>query len=120
MSVTIDEAAAHLNVPMDSEEIGKIRLFTDAANEWIANKITDTSPAVVKLATLFLLEHFWESQRGPAFTPLAGDEMVEVDGTSYSIPNRVLELIHDYRVKATPTGSFPDAPCWPEPAGWPA
>ena len=37
----------------------------------------------------------------------------------YAIPNRVLELIDPYRVKARPAGSFPDAVAWPDAVEWP-
>lgn len=118
MSITLDEALDVLNIPGSTEDVAEISLYMDAANEWIATRITDTSPNPVKLATLFLLDHLWQSQRGPASTPLS-DEMVTVGSIGYAIPNRVLELIEPYRTKAAPTYSFPDAVAFPDPVEWP-
>lgn len=118
MSITIYEAIDHLNLEDDSEDLDEALLYVNAANEWIATRVTDTSPAPVKLATLFLVGHWWESQRGTASTPLS-DETVFVAGVGYAIPNRVLELIDPYRSRTAPVFSFPDAVAHPDPVEWP-
>lgn len=117
MSVTLDQALDQLNIRPTSSDVAEVQLYTDAATEWIDSKVPDTSPTPITLATLFLIEHLWESQRGPASTPLS-DEMVEVSGKSYAIPNRVLEMIEPFRSKARPAGSFPTATLWPDDTVW--
>lgn len=119
MSITLDDALDVLNVPADSEDLAEIALYVDVVNTWMASRIADTSPSPVTLATLFLLEHLWQSQRGPGSgSPLDGAESVIVGSVGYAIPNRVLELIDPYRTKASPTYSFPDAVAYPDPAQW--
>lgn len=115
MAVTLDEAIDQLNLE-GSEDLIELQLYVDAANEWIAAKVSDTSvhPSLVKLATLFLIDHLWGSQRGPAGIPGAGDEIVTVSGVGFAIPNRVLELIDLDLSKTSPTYSFPDAAAWPD------
>lgn len=118
MTVTLSEAVEQLNisVPADTDEL---QLYIDAANEWMGTKVTTTQdadyPHLAKLATLLLIDHLWGSQRGPAATPLAGDELVTISGVGFAIPNRVLELIDAIPGrKASPSYSFPDAVSWPD------
>lgn len=124
MSVTITEALDQLNVSMGSPDVAEITLYMDAANEWVATRVSDTSPTPVKVATLILLDHLWETQRGPATSPLV-DEMVTVASSGYAIPNRVLELLAPYMAAgigsrpAAASFSFPDAVAFPDPAEWP-
>lgn len=117
MAITLPEALKQLNMqePADTTEL---ELYISAANEWIEERVTDTSPAPVKLATLFLLDHWWETQRGPAATPL-DDDFTTGPGVGFAIPNRVLELLDPYLSKSTPTFSFPDAVAFPDPVEWP-
>lgn len=117
MTVTAAEAQAQLN--LDGAVTAELQLFVDAANAWIATKVSDTSPAPVRLATLFLVEHLWESQRGPAAIPSAADELVTVTGVGYAIPNRVKELLDPYLGSTSPTYAFPDAAAWPDAVEWP-
>lgn len=125
MSVTIDEALVQLNMASPSAEVvAEVTLYMDAANEWVATRVSDTSPTPVKLATLFLLDHLWDMQRGPSTSPVD-----EETGTPYSfgfaIPNRVLELLAPYMgagAGAKPSAvsySFPDAVAFPDPVEWP-
>jgi hypothetical protein len=128
--VDIDQAAAQLNiaVPDDpSPELTELELYVDAANEWMAEKVyvDDLGAAPVILATLFLIGHLWESQRGPASTPLNADEVVFVSRTGFAIPNYVLELIQPYLMASALTGggpafSFPDAYAFPDAVEYPA
>lgn len=117
MSVTIEDAADHLKLlPGDAEGIARLQPFVDAANDWIASKAPDTTPAaVVDLATKFLIEHWYESQRGPSAV-VVGEEVVYVDGRGYAIPNRVAQLL-GLGAPSSPSGasSFPDARGWPDP-----
>lgn len=116
MSVDPDYAIEHLNLEDDPSAAIELQLYVDAANEWLESKVTDTTPSRVILAGLFLIEHWWNSQRGPASNPL-GDGDFAVVGSSFAIPNRVLELIDDYLISnssSTPTGSFPDSVAWPD------
>ena len=123
MSITLEEALAQLNIdsPDDETELG---LYIDAANEWVAKRVSDTSPAPVRLATLMLLDHLWETQRGPASNPV--DEEMGTPATfGFAVPNRVLELLAPYMSAgsgskpAASTYSFPDAVAFPDPAEWP-
>lgn len=122
MAVTLPEALDQLNIDSDSDDLYEVQLYVDAANEWIATKVSDTSPTPVKLAALFLIDHLWQSQRGLAATPISGDEIVTVTGTGYAIPNRVRELLEPYLSTSggTPVYSFPDAVAWPDTVEWPA
>jgi hypothetical protein len=114
MSITLDDATDHLNLDDDSADLYELSLYVDAANEWIATRVTDMSPAPVTLAALFLVGHWWESQRGTTNTPLSDEDTV-IAGIGYAIPNRVLELIDPWRTRSAPRGSFPDAVSYPDP-----
>lgn len=120
MTITLADALEKLNIPNDSSEVYEVSDYMDAANEWIAEKVTDTSPAPVKLATLFLLDHLWSLQRGPAVANPIDDYGVGFIGSpGFAIPNRVLELIAPYITKTGPLYSFPDAVAFPDPVEWP-
>lgn len=123
MAATFDQAVAILNLDPDDMTGGdaiELQLYLDAANEWIATKVTDTSPAPVTLATLELLRSLWESQRGTDASPLAGDDPVPVNTLSAVITSRVLELIGPYMHKAVPLGlaNFDQVPGWPDAVEW--
>jgi hypothetical protein len=122
VAVTVGEALRQLNLDDDLDDIVELKLYVDAANEWIATKVSDTSPSSVKLAALFLIDHLWDSQRGLASQGPGSDELIVVSSKSYAIPNRVLELLGPYLNSAAtsaPQGSFPDACDWPDPSSWP-
>lgn len=120
MSVTLQEALDQLNDDQ-SDNLVEVSLYVDAANEWIEARVSDTSPAPVRLATLFLIEHWWQSQRGPASAPFEDGDPIVFNGRSYAIPNRVLEILGPYLLDdtTTPQFSFPDAVAFPDPAEWP-
>lgn len=51
-------------------------------------------PAPVSAAARIILDHLWETQRGPSARPSAGgDDTSQVFGMSFAIPNRALELL---------------------------
>lgn len=113
MAVTIDEAIDHLNITEREDQV-EVELYVNAANDWVATKVADPDAYAVKLATLFLIQHLWNSsQRGPTAVSL-DDEIVTVTGTGYAIPNRVRELLQPYLAGTSPTYSFPDAAAWPD------
>lgn len=124
MTVTIPEAYRHLNIE-SGEHANEVDLFVDAANEWVASRIGQPGwisataaaarPNIIKVATLFLISHLWESQRGPAASPLDGDLATTGGLLGFAIPNRVAELLQDSSTTATPKHSFPDAASWPDP-----
>lgn len=133
MTVTVAEALEQLNTDAGSVDAGELQLYVDAANEWVDGRIGQPGfisvadaaarPNVVKLATLFLIDHLWESQRGPAGSPLGDDyasPLVVVNGRGFAIPNRVLELLHSDATKPAAVGSFPAASSWPDPVEWSA
>lgn len=123
MTITFDEALSQLNME-SPEDPAELELYVDAANEWVATRVSDTSPAPVRLATLMLLDHLWETQRGPASNPV--DDELGTPGTfGFAVPNRVLELLAPYMSSgigakpAVSTFSFPDAVGHPDPVEWP-
>lgn len=119
--ITLDEAVAHLNMEdAAASDILELTLFVDAAEEWVTAKVTDTTAATVRLATLMLVGHWWETQRGPASNPLNTNEFAPIGGPGYAIPNRVKELLGLFPATNTnATGSFPDAVAWPDAVEWP-
>jgi hypothetical protein len=51
-------------------------------------------PAPVSAAARIILDHLWETRRGPSVRPSAGgDETSQVFGMAFAIPNRALELL---------------------------
>jgi len=123
VTITFDEALSQLNME-SPEDPAELELYVDAANEWVATRVSDTSPAPVRLATLMLLDHLWETQRGPASNPV--DDELGTPGTfGFAVPNRVLELLAPYMSAGTGTKpaastfSFPDAVGHPDPVEWP-
>jgi len=118
VAITLTQALAQLNLPEEPVDPTELELYVDAANEWVATRVSDTSPAPVQLATLFLLDHLWETQRGPSATPLDVETGLTV-GFGFAVPNRVLELLRPYLSSPGPTGEFPDAVAFPDPVEWP-
>jgi hypothetical protein len=58
-------------------------------------------PAQVSAAARIILDHLWAIQRGPSARPSAGGEDVsQVFGMSFAIPNRALELLGANLVEA--------------------
>lgn len=111
--ITVAESFEQVNSasPNDYDELA---LYTAGVNEWIEDRVTDTSKAYVKVAALFFVDHLWTSQRGPSGTPLS-EETIEVGGLGYAVPNRVLELLDPGLARAAPVGSFPTSRGWPDP-----
>lgn len=116
MSVTVEEAAAHLNLTEDDPDLVELELYVEAANTWVAGKVTDTDDPTTKLATLVLIQHWWRAtQLGPATSPV-DEEMALIGAASYAIPNIVKTLLGlDISSAGAPTGDFPDAVAWPDP-----
>lgn len=58
-------------------------------------------PAPVSAAARIILDHLWETQRGPSVRPsVGGDETSQVFGMAFAIPNRALELLGANLVEA--------------------
>lgn len=110
--ITIDEAFDQLNLD-DPNDYAEVALYAGAVNEWITDRVADTSKEYVRLAALFFIDHLWTSQRGPSRTPLSS-ESITVGGQGYAVPNRVLELLDPGLARAEATGSFPSAGGWPD------
>ena len=86
-TVDLDLARRHLNFDdADHVDDQELQFFVDAANEWVAANVSDTSPTYVTLGTLELIRHFWDSQRGPV------NGSVDVDLSS-NIPPLVRQLL---------------------------
>jgi hypothetical protein len=77
------------------------RLFGDYAVTYTAGRAS--VPERLKRAALELVAHWWESQRGTAGPPRIGGSdpdgytYAAATGLGYAIPNRVTELIADYK-----------------------
>lgn len=56
-----------------------------------------TTPPDITQATLLLLQHMWETQRGSAGRP-GGSPMETATGAGYTFPNRVMEILAPYIV----------------------
>lgn len=113
--ITVDEAFEQIN-SNDPNDYSEVALYVGAINEWITDRVSDTTPGYVKLAALFFLDHLWSSQRGPSGTPLSA-ETIEVSGRGFAVPNRVLELLGPVLddEHPAPQHSFPSAGGWPDP-----
>ena len=62
----------------------------------------DAEPAAVRLATLIVAAHLWETQRGAAPLPMAGGgEAPVIPGLGYALPNRARDLLVSYAVPVT-------------------
>lgn len=124
MAVDLTQAKVHLNIDLtDTTDDAELQFFVDAANEWIATQVAaaDLTAKPVQLGTLELVRHWWDSQRGPAGGVLDDSENWHLGLLGFAIPTRVRELIGPYRSSASTaaaTGSFPDAPTWPDSARW--
>lgn len=58
-------------------------------------------PAQVSAAARIILDHLWETRRGPSARPtVAADETVQTFGMGFAIPNRALELLGALLVEA--------------------
>lgn len=51
-------------------------------------------PAAFNVAARIIIQHLWESQRGPLAMPMAGEPAVMVPGFGFAIPNRAAELLN--------------------------
>jgi hypothetical protein len=50
-------------------------------------------PAALNIFARIVLQHLWESQRGPLAMPMAGEQPVMVPGFGFAIPARAAELL---------------------------
>lgn len=122
MAVDLTKAKLHLNIDAaDTSDDTELTFFVQAANEWIATQVDDVTPTPVQLATLELIRHWWDSQRGPATQ--VDDEGFSLGLLGFAIPTRVKELLGPYlsgsgSAPAAPAGSFPDALPWPDAVCW--
>ena len=58
-------------------------------------------PASFNEAARIILEHLWQTQRGPARQPvIGGEEVVTLPGFGFAIPNRAAELLQPYTIEA--------------------
>lgn len=68
------------------------------AGEWVATYTTGLAdvPADVALATLLIVAHLWETQRGPSAPAgaLPSDVLDQAVGVGYLVPRRALELLN--------------------------
>lgn len=51
-------------------------------------------PAAFNSFARIVVQHLWNSQRGPAALPMGGGEMVQVPGFGFAIPNMAAELLN--------------------------
>jgi hypothetical protein len=50
-------------------------------------------PAAFSSAAAIILQHLWQTQRGPALLPMGGEEMTTIPGFGFAIPNQAAELL---------------------------
>lgn len=50
-------------------------------------------PAAFGSASAIILQHLWQTQRGPALLPMGGEEMVSLPGFGFAIPDQAAELL---------------------------
>jgi hypothetical protein len=53
-------------------------------------------PAAVKLATLIIAQHLWQTQSGGGGLPFPGTDQLVPSGMGFAIPNRARELLRPY------------------------
>jgi hypothetical protein len=51
-------------------------------------------PAAFNTAARIILQHLWETQRGPLAMPMAGEALTAVPGFGFAIPSRAAELLN--------------------------
>jgi hypothetical protein len=56
-------------------------------------------PAAFNTAAKIIIQHLWETQRGPGLSPMAGLEDTILPGMSFAIPNRALEILRPYTLE---------------------
>lgn len=123
MSVTFDDALTHLHIEEPTGlEATNLDLYVEAANQWVGAKVADTIPEyVLQLATLLLIQHWWERSQLQQVNTLVDEQYVDIEGRTYAIPSGVRELIEGFlltSVRPAPVSSFPDAAAWPDPVEW--
>lgn len=116
MAITLDEAKAQLNIPLDvTTDDTELTFYVNVANEWIADEAAEPTSYRAQLATRMLVEHWWRTQRGPAGGVFGDDGDSDRDFWR-SIPPNVKELLSERQTTATtPQYDFPDAGAWPDP-----
>jgi hypothetical protein len=104
MAITLDDAKTQLNIPLDdTDDDTEILFFVNVANEWMADEVADPSSYRAQLAARMLVEHWWNTQRGPA---ASSDEEGNAQGAWFSIPNKVRELLpQNTAASSTPLAS---------------
>lgn len=114
MAITLDDAKKQLNKTSVTDD-AELQFFVDAANEWIADQVADDDTFTAKLATRMLVEHWWQTQRGPAGGGVLDGSASDRDYWR-TIPPNVKELLPGkQRTATTPRHSFPDPGDWPDP-----
>jgi hypothetical protein len=79
--------------------INRGRFYGPLRNEYIAGRAT--VPASMDLAGRMLLQHLWTTKQGPGRPARGGADDVAVEttrGFGYAVPNRVLQLLEEYRL----------------------
>jgi hypothetical protein len=51
-------------------------------------------PAAFNTASRIILQHLWQTQRGPLAMPMAGEPLATVPGFGFGIPNQAAELLN--------------------------
>jgi hypothetical protein len=59
-------------------------------------------PAAVRMATLVIVAHLWQTQRGASPLPSPGGDQIPLAGSGGGLPPLALELLHGYDTR-TPT-----------------
>lgn len=57
-------------------------------------------PVAFNVAARMIVQHYWETQRGPGQRPQPGLDETFLPGMAYAIPNRALEILRPYTLEA--------------------
>ena len=118
--VTLAQARLQLNMddPSDTTDDAEVEFYIQVASDWISTQVSasDLTRPAVQMATLELIDHLWESQRGPGVDPLDDQGSFTLGLKGFAIPNRVAELLAPFASTTAPLGAFPIASTFPDPA----
>lgn len=100
-----DPTTTWLTADLDVDKAaGIVRLASGApftSGPWDAAYVAGRTviPANITRGALIVLDHMWETQRGPSTTrrpPLRDEELVAVPGLSFTVPRRAVELFQPH------------------------
>ncbi len=115
----IEDLKSHLNKPTPTApELAELQRMLNAAVAHVEARagVRAVFPPDLRLATLIIAGHLWETQRVPqpgGGGPIGfgGDGAPGGFSAGYGVPNRAMDLMMPYLLGRSPVWSF-DAPEW--------